>query len=96
MPPKPKFTKSEIIDAAFEMTRENGIDSVVARAVRKKLRTSSSPIFTFFQNMEELKEEVQKLAQQRYRDYMQDIFDYTPSVKGFGMRYVGFSKEEPN
>ena len=96
MPPKPKFTKSEIIDAAFEMTRENGIDSVVARAVGKKLGTSSSPIFTFFQNMEELKEEVQKLAQQRYRDYMQDIFDYTPAFKEFGMRYVRFAKEEPN
>ena len=33
MPPRPKYTKEEIVDAAFELTREKGIDSVVAREV---------------------------------------------------------------
>ena len=27
---------------------------------------------------------------------MEDIFDYTPSFKEFGMRWVGFAAEEPN
>ena len=31
MPPKTKFTREEIIQAAFEMAREKGIESVVAR-----------------------------------------------------------------
>ena len=58
MPPRPKYTKEEIVDAAFELTREKGIDSVVAREVGKRLNTSSSPIFTVWNSMEELKEEV--------------------------------------
>lgn len=96
MPPKPKYTKEEIIAAAYELTREKGIDAVVARQVGKRLNTSSSPIFTIWDSMEELRQEVRKLAKQKYRQYMADIFDYSPSFKEFGMRCVSFAKEEPN
>ena len=96
MPPKPKYTKEEIIGAAYELTREKGIDAVVAREVGKRLNTSSSPIFTIWSSMEELKGEVHKLAKQKYRQYMADIFEYCPSFKEFGMRCVGFAAEEPN
>ena len=96
MPPKPKYTKEEIVNAAFDLTREKGIDAVVAREVGKRLNTSSSPIFTIWSSMEELKEDVRRLAIQKYREYMADIFDYFPSFKEFGMRCVGFAVEEPN
>lgn len=96
MPPKPKYTKEEIVNAAYELTREKGIDAVVAREVGKRLNTSSSPIFTVWNSMDELKEEVRKLAKQKYQAYMADIFDYSPSFKEFGMRWVGFAAEEPN
>ena len=96
MPPKPKYTKGEIVNAAFDLTREKGIDAVVAREVGKRLNTSSSPIYTIWSSMEELKEDVRKLAIQKYRQYMADIFDYFPSFKEFGMRCVRFAAEEPN
>lgn len=96
MPPKPKYTKEEIIAAAYELTCEKGIDAVVAREVGKRLNTSSSPIFTVWSSMEELREEVRLLAKQKYREYMGDIFDYFPAFKEFGMRCVGFAAEEPN
>lgn len=96
MPPKPKYTKEEIVNAAYELTREKGIDAVVAREVGKRLNTSASPIFTVWNSMEELKAEVRELAKQEYRKYMEGIFDYTPSFKEFGMRWVAFAAEEPN
>ena len=96
MPPKPKYTKEEIVNAAYELTREKGIDAVVAREVGKRLNTSSSPIFTVWNSMDELKEEVRELAKQKYQAYMADIFDYSPAFKEFGMRWVGFAAEEPN
>ncbi|MGN1154741.1 MAG: TetR/AcrR family transcriptional regulator [Agathobacter sp.] len=96
MPPKPKCTKEEIINAAFELTREKGIDAVVAREVGKRLNTSSSPIFTVWNSMEELKEEVRLLARQKYQQYMADIFEYSPAFKELGMRCVRFAAEEPN
>ena len=96
MPPKPKYMKEEIVNAAYELTREKGINAVVAREVGKRLNTSASPIFTVWSSMEELKEEVWKLAKQKYQEYMAGIFDYEPSFKEFGMRWVGFAAEEPN
>lgn len=96
MPPKPKYTKEEIIEAAYELTREKGIDAVVAREVGKRLNTSSSPIFTIWNSMEELKAEVLNLTKQKYQKYMADIFDYSPSFKEYGMRCVEFAKKEPN
>lgn len=96
MPPKPKYTKEQILDAAYELTREKGIDAVVAREVGKRLNTSATPIFTVWNSMEELKEEIWKLAKQKYQEYMEGIFDYTPSFKEFGMRWVGFAAEESN
>lgn len=96
MPPKPKFTKEEIVNVAFELTREKGIDAVVAREVGKRLNTSSSPIFTIWNSMEELKAEVRLLARQKYRQYMEDIFEYSPAFKELGMRCVRFAAEEPN
>lgn len=96
MPPRTKYTKAEIVNAAYELTREKGIDAVVAREVGKRLNTSASPIFTVWNSMEELKAEVRELAKQKYRKYMEGIFDYTPSFKEFGMRWVAFAAEEPN
>lgn len=96
MPPKPKYTKEEIVNAAYELTREKGIEAVVAREVGKRLNTSSSPVFTAWSSMDELKEEIWKMAKQKYQQYMADIFDYTPAFKEFGMRCVGFAAQEPN
>ena len=43
MPPKPKYTKEELIKVALELTRESGIDAVVARNLGNKLSVAPSP-----------------------------------------------------
>lgn len=95
MPPKPKYTRDEIVNAAFELARKNGLESVVAREVGKELGTSSSPIFTFFSGMDELKGEVVKCARAQLVEYLNGIFDYRPAFKEFGLRWVHFAIEEP-
>lgn len=96
MPPKPKYEKNQIIDAAYEMTRESGIDSVVARAVGQRLGTSSSPIFTVYSSMDEVRVDVRKLAKKKFLEYMDGLFLYDPAFMEFGMRWVRFAVEEPN
>lgn len=95
MPPKVKFTKEEIIAAALEMTREKGIHSVTARALGLKLGTSSRPIFTAFQNMEEVQTEVVKAARVLYNQYVRDGLAQIPAFKGVGMQYIHFAVQEP-
>lgn len=95
MPPKAKYTREEIINKAFEMTRKNGIDSVVARELGKELGTSSSPIFTAFKNMEELYNEVRKVAMQEFEAYVRDAINYAPAFKYVGMKMIEFAMKEP-
>ena len=95
MPPKKKFTREEIIQAAFEMAREKGIESVVARELGKKLGTSSSPIFTAFKNMEEVQQEVRALALKEFESYVSDALNFTPAFKYVGMKMIEFAMREP-
>ncbi|NLL78714.1 MAG: TetR/AcrR family transcriptional regulator [Clostridiales bacterium] len=95
MPPKPKFTKEEIVETAFRMTKENGFNSVTARELGKKLGTSSTPIFTVFKNMNEVRESVRELAMKEFEKYVADILEYTPAFKKFGVQMIQFALEEP-
>ena len=95
MPPKAKYTREEIIEIAFQMARENGIESVVARELGKKMGTSSSPIFTAFKNMEELQMAVRDRAMQEFESFIKDALNYTPAFKYVGVKMIQFSTQEP-
>lgn len=95
MPPKIKFKREEIIKAAFEMTRKNGFGSVTARSLGEKLGVSSRPVFTAFENMEELRNEVIKSARELYNNYIKNGLSENPKFKGVGTAYIKFAKEEP-
>ena len=62
MPPKPKFTKEEIVTAALELVSEKGIEALTARELGVRLGSSARPIFTVFNSMEEVQEEVRAAA----------------------------------
>lgn len=95
MPPKARYTREEIIQKAFEMTRKRGIEAVVARELGKELGTSSSPIFTAFKNMEEVQLEVRNLALKEFESYVSDALNYTPAFKYVGMKMIEFAIREP-
>ena len=40
MPPKPKFSKEEIIDAALDIVSQNGVAALTARELGEKLGCS--------------------------------------------------------
>lgn len=96
MPPKFKFTREQIIDAALEVTRKNGFAGLTARKLAAELGSSAKPIFGLFQNMEEVQSEVIAAADQIYQSYLQNGISsgkYTP-YKATGMAYIRFAGEE--
>lgn len=95
MPPKAKFQKEEIINAALEIVREKGMEALTARALGTQLGSSSCPIFTVFQNMEEVQDEVIKAAKRLYKEYVERGLAEEPAFKGVGSQYILFAKEEP-
>lgn len=95
MPPKAKFSREEIIDAAIHIVREDGFDALTSRALGTKLGSSARPIFTVFQNMEEVQQEVIITAKQKYREYIFKGLSQDLAFKGVGMEYILFSINEP-
>lgn len=91
MPPKAKFTREEIIEAALEIVREKGIEAITARELGAKLNSSARPIFTVFQNMDEVLEEVKQKAKEVYNQYVQEGLQQTPAFKGVGTAYIRFA-----
>ncbi len=95
MPPKAKFTKDEIIDAALLIIKEEGIENLTARNLGSKLKSSSCPIFTIFKNMEEVKIATIQKAKQIYRKYVEEGLNDSIPFRGVGKLYIRFASEEP-
>lgn len=95
MPPKPKFTKEEILEAAFQLVSENGIEALTARELGERLGSSARPIFTVFKDMEEVRSAVVLKAKKCFDDYMEIAENYNPAYKMRGMQWVKFAQEKP-
>ncbi len=95
MPPKVKFQKEEIVNAAVGIVREKGIDSLTARELASKLGVSTRPIFTYFDTMDELKSEVYSYAKTLYRKYIEQGLKAPVPNLGVGQEYIRFAKDEP-
>jgi len=95
MPPKPKFTKEEIVAAALELVSEKGIEALTARELGARLGSSARPIFTVFNSMEEVQEAVRAAALKRFESYAEKAMHYAPVFKQVGMQMILFAMEEP-
>ena len=70
MPPKAKISKEMILNTVLKITRESGFETVNARSIANKLQCSTRPIFTCYENMEELKKEFLTFAYEYYKQYV--------------------------
>lgn len=62
MPPKTKFSKDELIDAAFEIAREKGFAGITARSVAERLGSSVAPLYVNFETINDLTKAVVERA----------------------------------
>ena len=95
MPPKVKFTKESIIKTSLELVRKNGTDALTARNISSALGSSPQPLFSYFKDMIDLKNEVFKAAEQLYSSYISEGLKENIPFKGAGIAYIRFADEEP-
>lgn len=96
MPPKTKITKPMILKAVLEITQETGFEAVNARSIASKLQCSTRPMFTCYENMEELKKDFLDFAFEYYNQYVKNYSKSTnanPSLL-LPLSYIAFAKEE--
>ena len=93
MPPKVKFKKESIVNAAYEIVRKNGWQDLSSRSIAEELKSSTRPIYSHLRSMENLEEAVVKKAMALLEEYIR-----TPRTgdkwldQGYG--YVLFAKRE--
>lgn len=97
MPPKAKITKDMIVDAAFEIARTEGAESINARTVAQKLECSTQPVMYHFATIEDMKKAVYAKADQFHTEYLMNIDKPQDGVMlGIGLNYIRFAIKEPH
>ncbi|MBR6650802.1 MAG: TetR/AcrR family transcriptional regulator [Clostridia bacterium] len=96
MPPKVKITKEDIIKTAIDIVRDKGAEAINARNVAAVLNCSTQPIFSNFENMDELKLEAVAEAERIFVEFLNKEIDKGeyPAYKASGMAYIRFASEE--
>lgn len=95
MPPKKIVTKEQILDAAMEITRNSGIDAVTARSIAAALGVSTHPIFTYFDTINSIKDDVLVRARVLYHEYILQGLDEKIPFLGVGHQFLILAKNEP-
>lgn len=95
MPPKAKFTKEQITKAALCVVSEKGAQALTAKELGAALGTSTTPIFTVFNSMQEVQDAVMLAAMERFEEYAHKAAHLGPVFKQVGMQMILFAKEEP-
>ena len=90
--PKQKITKEMVVDAAFQLAREGGMERVLVKDIAARLGCSVQPIYSYCRSMDSLRREVSRRVSAFVRDYLaQDGGGFQST----GQAYVRLAREEP-
>lgn len=95
MPPKTKITREMVLEAAFEIARESGIENVNARTVSQRLGCSTQPVMYLFATIDELKRALYDKADWYHSDYLMRIDNPEELMLCIGLNYIRFAIREP-
>ena len=95
MPPKEKYTKDIIFDAAFELVRTQGFDQLSVRNIAKRLGCSTQPIYSSFDSIEALEDELVEAVKQKAQEMILELEDRESHFLSIGLGYFSFAQTEP-
>jgi AcrR family transcriptional regulator len=97
MPPKKLYTRDDVVRAAFEVVQQVGIDQglqiLSARRVAERLGASTAPVYSYFNSMAELGQEVVKNARKLYQEYIDRSYTDQPLLN-MAIGTVLFAREQ--
>ena len=96
MPPKKRINREDIISVAFQLIKSEGIESLNARNLAKRLGCSTQPVFSEFKTMKELKEEVFEQAGYYFLEYLERATLPHNQLYSFGLAFIDFVHKERN
>lgn len=94
--PKQRITKEMVVDAAFEIARNSGMEHVLVKNIAKKLGCSVQPIYSYCKNMDGLRQDVAGKVEWFVKQYIQGHLDKENLFRSTGRAYIQFAREEPH
>ncbi len=94
--PKQRITKEMVVDAAFEIARNSGIEQVMVKNIAEKIGCSVQPIYSYCRNMEGLRKDVDEQVRRFVHEYITTHIDHKNIFSSIGQAYVQLAKEEPH
>lgn len=94
MPPKPKISREMILEAAYAIARERGIDSVSARTIAERLGCSTQPVLYCFDHVEDIRREVYRMADEYQTACLMHVPDDMDPMTAMGLNYIRFAARE--
>lgn len=94
MPAKKVITKEIILDAALNILRKDGIESVNVKRLAKEMHCSTQPVYLSFDGMDQLREALVPAAVLKFAELIREESGET-QVCLYGMEYIRMAQKEP-
>lgn len=94
--PKQRITKEMVIDAAFEIARNDGMEHVILKNIAGKIGCSVQPIYSYCRNMDGLRQDVIERVNCFINEYVHAHIDKNDLFRSTGRSYIQLAKDEPN
>lgn len=92
--PKQKITKEIVVNTAFEIARNSGMEQVLVKNIADKIGCSVQPIYSYCKNMEGLRQDVTKQVSRFIQEYIADHIDKEDLFRSTGKAYIQLAEEE--
>lgn len=93
--PKQRITREMVLDAAFSIAREQGMEQVLVKNIAGRLGCSVQPIYSYCQSMEALRDEVTRRAYETARAYVDARVDANDRFRSTGRAWLELAQREP-
>lgn len=94
MPKKTHLTVNDFLDTALDMVRKDGWKKLSITALAKQMGCSTMPVYSHFENLETLRDEVVKKGWKLVHAYESKKYTGDPWIDG-AIGYVFFARENP-
>ena len=95
MPPKTRITKDMIINAAIEIAKQSGYESINARTVSAQLHCSTQPVMYHFSTIDAMKRAAYAQIDHLHSKYIMAMLPEQDPILGIGLNYIRFAVKEP-
>lgn len=94
--PKQRITREMVIDTAFELARSGGMEQVLVKNIAGKLGCSVQPIYSYLDNMGNLRKEVEIRAGQFIREAVSAALVPDDIFRSTGKAWLAIARREPH